>query len=109
MLNLGLAAIPFLKEWAIVDHVTLSKTEMKMNINPQILYGADGEATGVYLTMEEWAKVKANMETLETAIPKWVQEESERRLDAYLKGETKSQPAGQFLQSLHEKLGKAPR
>lgn len=80
-----------------------------MNINPQFLYGADGEATGVYLTMEEWAEIKGSMEAPEAAIPEWVQEESRNRLNTYLKGETKTQSADQFLQSLRAKLEKVPR
>lgn len=60
----------------------------------QCIMDSNGQTTGVYIPINEWNKIKSQIENLEIeedSVPEWHKEIVNERMEAYKKGEQISQ------------------
>ena len=64
-------------------------------MNPQIIKDSDGNNTGVFIPIKEWALIKSiypDINNIETELPQWQKDIIDERLDAIAKNPQRLKP-----------------
>ena len=70
-------------------------------MNPQIIKDSDGNNTGVFIPIKEWALIKSiypDINNIETELPQWQKDIIDERLDAIAKNPQRLKPIESLFQ-----------